>query len=53
VGRGCALFLGHHHEALESAAKLKMLTLGEALTIEFGDDETQTLRLVVIPGGHL
>ncbi len=44
------VFLGHHREALESAARLKALALGEALTIEFGDDAGNTLRAVVIPG---
>lgn len=45
------LFLGHHQQALELAAKLRNLSLGEALTIEFGDDPSTTkLRIVVLPG---
>lgn len=44
------VFLGHHQKALETAAKLKSLTLGEALTIEFGDDQAKTLKAIVIPG---
>ena len=45
-----SIFLGHHQRALETAAELKALKLGEALAIEFGDDSDRTLRCVVIPG---
>jgi hypothetical protein len=44
------IFLGHHEQALETAARLKKLALGEALTIEFGDDEQAVLRATVLPG---
>jgi len=45
-----SIFLGHQQRALETAAELKALKLGEALAIEFGDDSDRTLRCVVIPG---
>ncbi len=45
------VFLGHQQEALEFAAKLRTLSSGEALTIEFGDDpSTKRLTMVVLPG---
>ena len=44
------IFFGHHQKALETAAKLKTLAIGEALTIEFGDSQDFTLRAIVIPG---
>jgi len=44
------IFLGHHEKALETAAKLKSLARGEALTIEFGDNQNDTLTAIVIPG---
>jgi hypothetical protein len=44
------IFLGRHQEALEAARRLKDLTPGEALTIEFGDAPDRTKRIVVIPG---
>jgi hypothetical protein len=44
------IFLGHHQKALETAAMLRNLAAGDALTVEFGDDESDTLRAVVIPG---
>jgi hypothetical protein len=47
------LFFGRHQEALERAAKLKGLSRGEALAIEFGDDPGRTLRIVVIPGDSI
>lgn len=44
------IFLGHHRSAMEAAIKLKNLELGEALVIEFGDDQANTLRAIVMPG---
>jgi hypothetical protein len=44
------VFVGRHQEALASAARLKNLAPGEALSIEFGDDAKKTKRIVVIPG---
>lgn len=45
------VFLGHHQQALDFAAKLRRLSLGEALTIEFGDDlNTKRVTIVVLPG---
>lgn len=44
------VFLGRHEQALEMATRLKRLPSGEALAIEFGDDATRTLRIVVMPG---
>jgi hypothetical protein len=43
------IFLGHHKEALEGAARLKNLAPGESLVIEFGDSPTKTKRIVVMP----
>lgn len=44
------IFLGHHEHALETAKRLKALPLGDALTIEFGDDKEHALRIVLVPG---
>jgi hypothetical protein len=44
------VFLGLHKEALEMAEHLRTLPSGEARAIEFGDDATRTLRIVVMPG---
>jgi len=43
-------FLGKHQQALEWAARLRKLKLGDALTIEFGDGPGKTLRTTVLPG---
>ncbi|WP_394842912.1 hypothetical protein LZC95_38300 [Pendulispora brunnea] len=43
------VFLGHHMEALEHAARLRRLAPGEALTIEFGDDADTVAKMTVIP----
>lgn len=44
------VFLNHHQRALETAARLKSLPRGEALTIESGDDTGSVVKAVVIPG---
>jgi DNA polymerase III delta prime subunit len=44
------IFLGQREQALEHAAKLRNLSLGEALTVEVGDDALNTLRTTLIPG---
>jgi hypothetical protein len=43
------VFLGHHKEALEGAARLKNLGPGESLVIEFGDSPSKAKRIVVMP----
>lgn len=43
------LFLGHHQQALEFAARLRNVKSGDALTIEFGDDATKKIKIIVIP----
>lgn len=47
------IFLGRRQEALRGAAKLKALSRGEAVTIEFGDGQAVTRRFVAIPGEPL
>jgi hypothetical protein len=44
------VFLGRHQEALDGAKRLRSLTTGDALAIEFGDEPHRTKRIVVIPG---
>lgn len=45
------VFLGHQAQALEFAAKLRNLSSGDALTIEFGDNPSgKTLTIVLLPG---
>jgi hypothetical protein len=45
------VFLGHQPQALEFAAKLRNLSSGDALTIEFGDSPSaKRLTVVLLPG---
>ena len=48
--RPARVFLGKHREALEGAARLRHLTKGDALTVQFGDDAFHAIEIVVIPG---
>lgn len=48
--RPASLFLGRHEHALQHAAMLRRLAPGEALTIEFGDSESRTMPITVLPG---
>jgi hypothetical protein len=44
-----AVSLGRHREALEFAARLRKLPIGDALSIVFGDDLLRSVKIVVLP----
>lgn len=43
-------FLGRHEAALEEAGRLRALSPGEALVVEFGDEPDRALRTYLISG---